>query len=70
LSNKVHEAKSLNNELKDLNRDLFIESNPIPVKWGLHWLKRCPNGIRLPLTVLDEKYHQKIINALIKAEAN
>ena len=39
---------------------LFIESNPIPVKWILNRLGRVPEGLRLPLTTLDEKYYDQM----------
>jgi len=50
----------LNDELAALNSALFIESNPIPVKWVLNRLGRIPLGIRLPLTILDTKYHNNL----------
>ena len=60
LSGNSEEAFSLNALLDDLNAFLFIESNPIPVKWILHRLGRIPSGLRLPLTTLDIKYHEEI----------
>ena len=60
LSGNSEEAFSLNALLGDLNAFLFIESNPIPVKWILHRLGRIPSGLRLPLTTLDTKYHKEI----------
>jgi dihydrodipicolinate synthase/N-acetylneuraminate lyase len=60
LSGNSEEAFSLNALLDDLNAFLFIESNPIPVKWILHRLGRIPAGLRLPLTTLDTKYHKEI----------
>lgn len=53
-------AHSINQPLKDLHNDLFIESNPIPVKWALNQMGMCDSGIRLPLTVLS-KQAQKIL---------
>ena len=50
----------LNARLEELNKCLFIESNPIPVKWMLYKLGRVPSGLRLPLTTLDSKYHLKM----------
>ena len=44
----------LNSRLEKLNALLFIESNPIPVKWILNRLGRVPEGLRLPLTTLNE----------------
>ena len=39
-----------------LNKDLFLETNPIPVKWALHRMGRIAPGIRLPLTPLDARH--------------
>ena len=50
----------LNSRLEKLNELLFIESNPIPVKWILNRLGRVPEGLRLPLTTLDEKYYDQM----------
>ena len=46
-------AYKLNEELSGLHKNLFIESNPIPVKWALHKMGRCDCGIRLPLLELS-----------------
>jgi 4-hydroxy-tetrahydrodipicolinate synthase len=47
-----------------LNKTLFIESNPIPVKWALHEMGMMPDGIRLPLTWLSEACHEPLRQAL------
>lgn len=70
LSGQMQKAHELNDLLADLHRDLFVEANPIPVKWSLNQMNRCHNGIRLPLTELDKKYHQQLTNALSKAGIN
>lgn len=44
------EANALNRRLMPLHRDLFVEANPIPVKWAVARLGRCGEAIRLPLT--------------------
>ncbi len=59
------QALSLDARLAALHRDLFIESNPIPVKWALHAMGRIPSGIRLPLTWL-ETAHQPRVEAAMK----
>ena len=59
LSGEGRIAIKLDLELKELNEVLFIESNPIPVKWILNRLGRIPGGLRLPLVELDNKYHNK-----------
>jgi len=53
-------AKKIDLEISDLHSHLFIESNPIPVKWAMHKMGFCENGIRLPLTKLELE-HRKII---------
>ena len=60
-------ARDLNQTFVTLNNDLFIEANPIPVKWALHKMGLMGKGIRLPLTVLDSQYHAKIEAALAQA---
>ena len=52
LSNQFDEAKELNSILENLYELLFIESNPIPVKWILNKMERIQSGIRLPLVPL------------------
>ncbi len=49
-------AESINATLYDLHQHLFIESNPIPVKWAMHKMGKCESGIRLPLTKLSAQY--------------
>ena len=61
---KAEEAQVANKALMDLHENLFIESNPIPVKYALWKMKLMQEGIRLPLTVLNEKYHATINNIL------
>lgn len=60
-------AARLDAGLAALHRDLFVESNPIPVKWALERMGRIPGGIRLPLTPLDARYHAAIESALQRA---
>ncbi len=60
-------AEALNQPLEDLHRDLFVESNPIPVKWALHEMGLVSSGIRLPLTPLADNYHDTVRRALRKA---
>ena len=52
MAGKNKEARAINSKISALHEHLFIESNPIPVKWVLHKMGRCGKGIRLPLTVL------------------
>ncbi len=61
------EAKALDQELEGLHRDLFLESNPIPVKWALCQMGMIEPGIRLPLTPLAEEFHEGVTNAMKQA---
>jgi len=58
------EAERLNELLTPLNRKLFLEANPIPVKWALHRMGMIGAGLRLPLTVLSEQFHGEVEEAL------
>ena len=60
-------AESLNQPLTGLHSRLFLEANPIPVKWALMEMKLIPPGIRLPMTVLAEQYHQPLREAMQQA---
>ena len=60
-------AKALNEPLTALHNDLFVESNPIPVKWALVHMGRMESGIRLPLTPLAESCHDIVRAALQRA---
>jgi 4-hydroxy-tetrahydrodipicolinate synthase len=53
--------------LTDLHRDLFIESNPIPVKWALERMGLIGPGIRLPLTPLSPAARPAVEAALRRA---
>ncbi len=66
LSDQFDEAKELNSILENLYELLFVESNPIPVKWMLNKMKRIQSGIRLPLVPYNEVFHEKTINEMIK----
>ena len=66
LSGQFDEAKELNSILENLYELLFIESNPIPVKWMLNKMGMIHSGIRLPLIPFNEVFHEKTINEMIK----
>ncbi len=57
-------AEAINERLRPLNEALFLEANPIPVKWALAHQGLIGEGIRLPLTILDERYHEQVSDAL------
>ncbi len=48
-------AETTNSALIGLHQHLFVESNPIPVKWALYKMQKCEDGIRLPLTKLSRQ---------------
>ncbi len=60
-------AHAVNQRLDPLHRDLFVQSNPIPVKWGAAELGLCQQGIRLPLTWLSDQYHERVRAAMAQA---
>ncbi len=62
-------AKAINSNLESLHHDLFLEANPIPVKWALLEMGLISSGIRLPLTELSPPFHEPVRQALQKANA-
>ncbi|HUG98265.1 MAG TPA: 4-hydroxy-tetrahydrodipicolinate synthase [Gammaproteobacteria bacterium] len=60
-------AESLNDRLEGLNRALFVEPNPIPVKWALSRMGLIQSGIRLPLTALADRHHDEVRAAMARA---
>jgi 4-hydroxy-tetrahydrodipicolinate synthase len=64
LAGDVPGIRSINNRLLALHRDLFIEANPIPVKWALAEMGRVGPALRLPLTPLSAQYHETLRRAL------
>ena len=54
---KFEEADKIDKEVQHLHKNLFVEANPIPVKWVLNKKGLIKNGIRLPLVELAKKYH-------------
>jgi len=57
-------AEVINQRLTALNKALFLEANPIPVKWALQHRGLVGEGIRLPLTTLDDQYQAAVIAAM------
>ena len=57
-------AKQADKDLQCLHKNLFIEANPIPVKWALHKMGLCHKGIRLPLLELSSAFKPVIENDL------
>jgi len=67
MSGKAEEARALNNQLMPVHKNLFVEANPIPVKWALKEMGKIGSGIRLPLTPLSGKFHDVVRNSLKQA---
>jgi len=64
LAGDVALVRQLNGRLSQLNKLLFVESNPIPVKWAMAEMGLSELGYRLPLTPLNEQYHAVVRNSL------
>ena len=63
LNGDIEKSKNINNQLRSLHKAMFIDSNPMPVKWLLNYLGLIGEGIRLPLVGLDKKYQTNLIKA-------
>jgi dihydrodipicolinate synthase/N-acetylneuraminate lyase len=68
LAGKAEEARAINQRLLSLHDAMFVESNPIPVKWAVEQLGFIQSGIRLPLTRLSEQYQAQVTAALNAAK--
>jgi 4-hydroxy-tetrahydrodipicolinate synthase len=60
-------ARKINDRLMELHKKLFVESNPIPVKWALEEMDLIDSGIRLPLTPLSPAFHEAVRGAMRSA---
>ena len=69
LEGKAAEARALDATIADLHRDLFLEGNPVPVKWALNAMGKIGGTLRLPLVELDPKFHDTLRNTLKKTGA-
>ncbi|VVD91872.1 4-hydroxy-tetrahydrodipicolinate synthase [Pandoraea anhela] len=67
LAGDVAKARELQFKLFELHRAMFVEANPIPVKWALQKMGMIASGIRLPLTPLAQSYQETVLNALKSA---
>lgn len=67
LNNERDAAEKINNQLMCLHTNLFVEANPIPVKWAMAEMGKMGLGIRLPLTVLAEDNQKIVRDALQQA---
>lgn len=67
LAGDADKAREINKRLMGLHSNLFLEANPIPVKWALHEMGLIGGHIRLPLTPLSEQFHQPLREAMRQA---
>jgi len=67
---KSADAKALDDTLQPLNKMLFVESNPIPVKWAVSEMGLIEPHIRLPLTPFSAQYHQDMLSAMRTADVD
>lgn len=70
LAGRKAEAEELNQKLMGLHKNLFVESNPIPVKYAVHKLGLMGEGIRLPLLPLSEEHRGTVDKAMQQADIN
>ncbi|HEX4857984.1 MAG TPA: 4-hydroxy-tetrahydrodipicolinate synthase [Usitatibacteraceae bacterium] len=64
LEGRREEAIAINNRLQGLHANLFLEANPIPVKWAVQHMGLVDSGIRLPLTPFDSRYHSTLMDSM------
>lgn len=64
MAGDIATAMDLNNKMFPLHQKLFIEPNPVPVKWALAEMGMMPAGIRLPLVPLAAEYHETVRSAM------
>ena len=67
LAGDVATARNRNDRLLGLHRKLFVEANPIPVKWALAAMGLIENELRLPMVPLASRYHETVRDALSEA---
>ena len=67
MSGKVAEAVAINNRMLPLHNKLFVEPNPVPLKWAMAEMGLMPAGMRLPLVALNAEYHAVVRAALREA---
>ncbi len=64
MAGRVEEAVAINNKMLPLHNKLFVEPNPVPVKWALAEMGLIPSGIRLPLVPLNAALHDTVRAAM------
>jgi 4-hydroxy-tetrahydrodipicolinate synthase len=60
-------AQAIDDKLMSLHQNLFLEGNPVPVKWAMAQMGLIGSGIRLPLVELDSKFQLQVSEALTAA---
>jgi 4-hydroxy-tetrahydrodipicolinate synthase len=66
LNGNVKEAMRLQFQLMPVHKNLFVEANPIPVKWAMNRMGLCGPTLRLPMTQLSAS-QQPLVEAALKA---
>lgn len=64
MAGRVAEAVAINNRMLPLHTKLFVEPNPVPVKWAMTEMGLIPSGLRLPLVPLADEFHDIVRAAL------
>jgi 4-hydroxy-tetrahydrodipicolinate synthase len=64
LEGDVAAARAIDGELQPLHKDLFVEANPIAVKWAVARMGLIGNAIRLPLVELSPAHHELVLRAM------
>ncbi|NNG22457.1 4-hydroxy-tetrahydrodipicolinate synthase [Telluria aromaticivorans] len=67
MAGDIARAVEINNRVLDLHARLFVEPNPVPVKWALAEMGKIPSGLRLPLAPLSSPFHDTVRTALAQA---
>jgi 4-hydroxy-tetrahydrodipicolinate synthase len=67
LKREGRKAAALNDRLEGLHKALFVEPNPIPVKWAVAQMGLIQAGIRLPLTQLEDRHYDEVRAAMARA---
>lgn len=70
LAGDAEAAAAVDAALEGLHRDLFVQANPIPIKWAMAEAGLIGPGIRLPLIPLEAGYHEVVANAMAQAGVN
>jgi 4-hydroxy-tetrahydrodipicolinate synthase len=64
MNGKIAEAIAINNKMLPLHNKLFVEPNPVPVKWAMQEMGLIESGMRLPLAPLGSEHHDTVRTAL------